>query len=211
MDLSITELDCTFSAAWSFTLSQFSASNIFDPSKIQIFSLKQLTNCQNSILTKVVLSNDMMLKTAYISSILELFATLCGCIYCDAPSARTGRLIPVWKPPSDGRLHTAASREKKPSSHSRLHTAVSRGIKCLSHTYSETAISRPPTHGHSMVYRTTASQPACKQPPGGLKNTYPGTAVSQPFPNGCLAVNSSRSYLAGGTILAMYQGEDISY
>ncbi len=33
--------------------------------------------------------------------------------------------------------------------------------------------------------------------------TYPGTADLQPFPNGCLAVNSSRSYLAGGMILAM--------
>ncbi len=41
---------------------------------------------------------------------------------------------------------------------------------------------------------------ACKWLPGRLKNTYPGTAVSQPFPNGCLAVNSGKIYLAGGTI-----------
>ena len=56
------------------------------------------------------------------------------------------------------------------------------------------------------VYRTTASQLPANHPKwlsGGVKNTYPRAAVSQPFKNGCLAVNSSRSYLAGGTILAM--------
>ncbi len=47
-------------------------------------------------------------------------------IYRDTP-ARINRLIPIWKQLSDGRLHTAASREKEPPSHSRLHTAVSRG------------------------------------------------------------------------------------
>ncbi len=31
-------------------------------------------------------------------------------IYRDTPFARIDRLIPVWKQPSDGRLHTAASR-----------------------------------------------------------------------------------------------------
>ncbi len=31
-------------------------------------------------------------------------------IYRDTPSARIERLIPIWKQPSDGRLHTAASR-----------------------------------------------------------------------------------------------------
>ncbi len=46
--------------------------------------------------------------------------------------------------------------------------------------------------------------------PGGLKNTYPGTSVSQAFPNGCLAVNSSRSYLAGGMIPAMYSSPGLS-
>ncbi len=61
-------------------------------------------------------------------------------IYRDIPSARIDRLIPIWKQPSDGRLHTAAAREKEPPSHSRLHTAVLRGIKCLSDTYLETAI-----------------------------------------------------------------------
>ncbi len=62
------------------------------------------------------------------------------CIYRDTPSARIDRLIPIWKQPSDSRLHTAASQEKEPPSHSRLHTAVSQGIKGLSDTYLETAV-----------------------------------------------------------------------
>ncbi len=94
-----------------------------------------------------------------------------------------------------GRLTAASTREKEPPSHSRLHTAVSRGIKYLS----DTASTRLP-HGIKNN-RLTA---AWKRLPGRLKNTYPGTAVSQHFPNGCLAVNSSISYQAGVTILAMY-------
>ncbi len=65
-------------------------------------------------------------------------------IYDDSPSARIDCLIPIWKQPSDGRLHMAASREKEPPSHSHPHTAVSRGIKCLSDTYLETAVWWPP-------------------------------------------------------------------
>ncbi len=120
-------------------------------------------------------------------------------MYCNTPSARIDRLIPIWKQPFGSRLHTAASREKEPPSHSRLHTVVSWGNKCLSDTYLETAVWRPPPHGRLMVYRTTASQP-----PASGRLAAAGTAVSQPFPNGCLAVNSSRTCLAGGTILAMY-------
>ncbi len=88
-------------------------------------------------------------------------------IYCDAPSARIGRLIPIWKQPSDGRLHTAASQEKnlrltaayirlsrgvlnaclipiqKQLSRGRLHTAISRYIEQPPHS--------PPANGRLAV------------------------------------------------------------
>ena len=99
--------------------------------------------------------------------------------------------LTVWYLSGNSRLTAASTREKEAPSHSRLHTAVSWVINCLCDIYLETAVWRPPPHGCLAVYRTTASQP-----PGGFKNTYPWTAVSQLFPN-------SRSYLAGGTILAM--------
>ncbi len=78
--------------------------------------------------------------------------------YRDTPSARIDRLIPIWKQPSDGRLHTAASREKEPlltavcirlsrgvlnaclipvwkqPSDGRLHTAASRDIEQPPHS-----------------------------------------------------------------------------
>ncbi len=65
-----------------------------------------------------------------------------------------------------------------------------------------------PSHS---IYRTIASQSlanGCRRVTNDC-HTYPGTAVSQLFPNGCVVVNSRGSYLAVGrstssTILARY-------
>ncbi len=104
-------------------------------------------------------------------------------IYRDTPSARIDRLIPIWKQPSDGRLHTAASWEKEPPSHSRLHTAVSRGIKCLSHTYSETANTRG--------LQTAISQ-YIEQPPHSRLQTAAWRFKKPLSRNSCLTAFSKR-------------------
>ncbi len=134
-----------------------------------------------------------------------------GGIYCyivtyPRPSARTDRLIPIWKQLSDSRFQMAVSREEEHPPYSRLQTAVLWGFKCLSHTYSvhsrPTAAYKQPSH--SIYNRLTAT---CQWRPGRVKNiclTPIPEQLSQPFPNSCLVVNSSKSNPAGGTILAMY-------
>ncbi len=120
-------------------------------------------------------------------------------IYCDTTSARIDHLIPIWKQPSHGRLHAGKSVNYKNLCLTDAWIRLSRGVlnACL------IPIWKQPSDGRLHM----AASRYIEQPPHSRLQTAAWWVKkhlsSQPFPNGCLAVNSSRIYLAGGTILAM--------